>query len=347
MAALHEAPTKTRTIADLLAAHPWPREFADKRRLEWLWTVDVPVAPDVLWPLIADLSRLNRALGLPQMTFVEKDGVRWGSARYTGVKHVWQEVPWNWVSGRWYELFRIYKSGSMRALHGVYELEPTSSGTRVSIYYGVVPRSRIFDLGLKLSFGSMGRAYQRLLPQVAAEAKRDPSSPPCLRPPPPKLAGDAVARLDQLAQALTKQGLDGKLVKQLVDWIASATDDELERIRVRERARVWSIDEDELLRVRATARVPSRHALGPSRSLLGRRLPALSRRPRRDWASRRASDDRRMRCVRHLVWNRQSGRRRDHVSRALVDPTDRARRLLQCGARSQAAHSHPANRAAR
>jgi class 3 adenylate cyclase len=237
------------TIADLLKAHPWPREFADARRLEWLWTVEAPVGPDVLWPLLADLSRLNRALGLPQMTFVEKEGVRWGTARYTGVKHEWQEVPWNWVAGRWYELFRIYRKGAMRALHGIYDLQPTQTGTLVSIYYGVVPRSRIFDLGLKLNFGSMGRAYKRLLPQVAEEAKREPSSPPCLRLPAPKLGPEAVDRLDQLSKSLGEQGLDPKLVKLLVDWISCATDDELERIRVRERARVWSIDEDELLRL--------------------------------------------------------------------------------------------------
>jgi class 3 adenylate cyclase len=249
MAAQLETADKPPTIADLLRAHPWPREFADARRLEWLWIVEVPAAPDVLWPLLADLSRLNRALALPRMTFVEKDGVRWGSARYTGVMHEWQEVPWNWVAGRWYELVRVYRRGSMRALHGIYDLQPTPTGTRVSIYYGVVPSSRIFDLGLKLNFGSMGRAYKRLLPQVAEDAKRTPAAPECLRVPPPKLAPEVVARLDKLAQTLTSHGLDEKLVRQLVDWIGSATDEELERIRVRERARVWSLDEDELLRV--------------------------------------------------------------------------------------------------
>jgi len=233
----------------MLAAHPWPREYVDARKLEWLWTVDVPVTPEALWPLLADLSRMNRALGLPQMAFVEREGVRWGSARYTGVKHEWQEVPWNWVSGRWYELVRLYRKGSMRALHGVYELQPTAAGTRVSIYYGVVPRSRIFDLGLKLSFGSMGRAYRRLLPQIAEDMKRAPASPECLRPPAPTLEQEVANRLATLSQTLTEQGLDKDLVKRLVDWIGTATDDEIERIRVRERARSWSIDEDELLRV--------------------------------------------------------------------------------------------------
>lgn len=237
------------TIAELLRAHPWPREFADARKLEWLWTIDVPASPAALWPLLADVSSMNRVLGLPRMTFVEQDGVRWGTARYTGVKHEWQEVPWNWVAGRWYELVRLYRKGSMRALHGIYTMEPSEAGARVTIYYGVVPRSRIFDVGLKLSFGAMGRAYQRLLPRIAAELKDAPTAPPCLRPPPPKLVPEVGQRLDLLADTLAKQGLDATLVSRLVDWIRTATDDELERIRVRERARVWSLDEDELLRV--------------------------------------------------------------------------------------------------
>ncbi len=249
MGAALERANNLPAIEELLRSHPWPREFSSERRLEWLWTVEVPAPPSVLWPLLADLSRLNRALGLPAMTFVEREGVRWGTARYTGVKHEWQEVPWNWVAGRWYELVRIYKKGAMRALHGIYELQPTESGTRISIYYGVVPRSRIFDLGLKFNFGSMGRAYKRLLPKIAEEVKHEPAMPPCLRPPVSKLSAEVVSRLGALAEALISQGLDAKLVRPLVDWISTATDEDLERIRVRERARVWSLDEDELLRV--------------------------------------------------------------------------------------------------
>lgn len=237
------------TIADVVAAHPWPRQFANARRLEWLWTIDVPASPSQLWPLVADLARMNRALGLPLMTFTEKDGVRHGAARYTGVLHEWIEVPWNWVAGRWYELVRVYNKGSMRALHGVYQLEPHGDGTRVQIYYGVVPRARIFDLGLKWSFGAMGRAYKRLLPQIAEELARESVATPCLQPPTPSLPSEATQRLEQLAQSLIADGLDADAVRHLVDWIRTASDDELERIRVLERARAWSIDEDQLLRV--------------------------------------------------------------------------------------------------
>jgi class 3 adenylate cyclase len=237
-------------VADLLAAHPWPKELAGARRLEWLWTIDLPAPPARVWPLIADLSRLNRALGLPVMRFEDRDGERWGRARYTGVLHEWREVPWNWVSNRWYELVRIYRRGSMRALFGVYHLEPLGTGTRLHVYYGIVPRSRLLDLGLRLSFGAMGRAYRRVMPRLAAEAMRatEPLVPDGLRAPPPPLRPEAAERLDRIAQGLIGAGLDAGAVRHLADWVRTADDVDLERIRVRERARAWKLDEDELLR---------------------------------------------------------------------------------------------------
>src|SRR4051812_35579754 len=88
-------------IPELLRLHPWPAPYGAEPRLEWLWTFDLPGAPDELWPFIADTSRMNRALGVAQMTFEERGGRRWGSARNGGVLHEWLEAPWSWVAGQW------------------------------------------------------------------------------------------------------------------------------------------------------------------------------------------------------------------------------------------------------
>ncbi len=237
-------------IAEMLAQHPLPRELASARRLEWLWTVDVDATPAQMWPMVADLSRLNRALGMPPMAFTEKDGVRWGKAKYTGIPHEWIEVPWNWVAGRWYELTRLYKRGGMRALYGVVHLTPLGpQRTRVQVYYTVAPRSRFFDLGLLWNFAAMGRAYKRVLPELAAEAQKGPAVPTTLREAPPSLRPEANERLDRLGSGLIQGGLDADAVKRIVEWVRTADDVDLERMRVRERARAWEINEDQLLRV--------------------------------------------------------------------------------------------------
>lgn len=240
-------PAARTLVAELLDEHPWPGEYARARRLEWLWSVEVDVPPDVVWPLLADVGRINRALGLPRMAFAERDGVRWGQARYSGIRHEWQEVPWNWVSGRWFQLVRLYRKGGMRALHAVQRLTPIERGTRIDIYFGVVPAGRVFDMALAWSFGAMGRAFRKLLPRIASDLRRAPS-PDCLQAPPPTLTIEARRKLEQTATSLVAAGMDGALVRQLVDWIASAPDDAIERIRVRERARTWNVDEDALLR---------------------------------------------------------------------------------------------------
>src|SRR5437763_17052631 len=131
------------TIAELLARHPWPAEWASQRRLEWLWHHDLPIPPDALWPAIADTSRMNRALGVAEMKFEERDGFLWGSSRPGRVRHQWREVPWNWVAGQWLESLRIYDRGFPRAVYAVFHLEPLESGTRLYIYFGAVPRHRI------------------------------------------------------------------------------------------------------------------------------------------------------------------------------------------------------------
>jgi len=238
------------TVSQLLAEHPWPRELAGARRLEWLWTIDVAATPAQLWPVVADLSRLNRALGMPLMKFDEEDGVRIGRARYTGVLHEWTEVPWNWVSGRWYELVRLYRKGAMRALYGVVHLVPVGARTRVHVYYGVVPRSRVLDLGLKWSFAAMGRAYHRVLPKLAAElVATSAATPGALKLPATPLRPEAADRLSNLGAGLVASGLDADAVRRVVELVASADDVDVERIRVRERARAWNLDEDQLLRV--------------------------------------------------------------------------------------------------
>ncbi len=236
-------------VSSLLAAHPWPRAWADARRLEWLWAIDVPLAPDRLWPAIADVSRLNRAVGNPPMTFTEEGGVRWGRARYAGVLHVWEEVPWNWVAGRWFELHRVYQKGGMRALYGVHVLEPRGDGTRLHVYWGVVSRGRVFEPPMRLSFARLRRAYHRVIPRLADEIGRAGVAAAALyHPPAPALRPEARERLDAIATQLIAAGQDRATVTDLVEWVRRADDLDLERIRVRERARAWGRDEDTVLR---------------------------------------------------------------------------------------------------
>jgi class 3 adenylate cyclase len=235
------------TATQLLALHPYPEPWAADKRIERLWVFDVPGRPETLWPHIADTSRMNRVLGTAEITFEERDGKRWGTARNGGVRHDWIEVPWNWVANQWLTCLRIYERGFMRAMFAIHRLEPIPTGTRVYLYFGAVPRGAFGATALRLGFPTLARAYRRVLPALAHQLDR--ASPEILRLPPPVLAEPAEQRLRVQRDALVEAGLPAACVDALIDWLRTADDPDLHRIQIRERARAWNLSEPDLLRV--------------------------------------------------------------------------------------------------
>jgi class 3 adenylate cyclase len=235
------------SVGEVLARYPWPAEYAGAKRIERLWTFDLPGTPTQLWPFISDTSRLNRALGTAEMTFVEKEGKRYGSNKAGGVKHDWLEMPWNWVAEQWLTCMRIYERGFMKVMFAIHHLERIATGTRAYLYYGAIPRGAFGATALRLGFPTLERAYRRVLPQLAAQLDR--ARPEVLVMPPPPLAVDAEGRLASQRDALVSQGLPREAVEKLLDYIRTGDDADLHRIQIRERARAWKLDEQDLLRV--------------------------------------------------------------------------------------------------
>jgi class 3 adenylate cyclase len=233
--------------AELLALHPYPEPWAAEKRIERLWVFEVPCRPETLWPHIADTSRMNRVLGTAEITFEERGGKRWGTARNGGVRHEWIEVPWNWVANQWLTCLRIYERGFMRVMFAIHRLEPIPTGTRVYLYFGAVPRGAFGAAALRLGFPTLARAYRRVLPALAQQLDRD--RPEVLRLPPLELAEPAEQRLRVQRDALVAAGLPAACVEALIDWLRTADDPDLHRIQIRERARAWNVSEQDLLRV--------------------------------------------------------------------------------------------------
>lgn len=245
------APGSPLSVEQLLKLHPWPEPYAQEKRQEWLWHYDLPGKPDALWRLISDTSRLNRALGVAEMTFEERPGAAkselWGTAKNGGVQHEWLEVPWNWVAGQWLTCTRVYTRGFSKVMYAIHRLEPYDGGCHVYLYFGAVPRGTIGRLALRYGFPSVGRAYDRVLPPLAKQLAA--MQPGLLVLPPPVLEAEAEQRLAAVQAQLRDKGLDGRCVDELFAWIRTGDEADLYRIQVRERARAWNVDERELLRV--------------------------------------------------------------------------------------------------
>jgi class 3 adenylate cyclase len=247
VAAPEGASSQPLTLEQLLALHPWPAEWASQKRIERLWVFDVAAAPEALWPFLSDTSRMNRALGTAEMTFREDQGLRRGSAKPGGVRHEWVEVPWNWVANQWLTSLRIYERGFFRAVWSIQRLEAIPTGTRVYLYFGTVPKNALTGAAIRIGFPSIEKAYRRVLPALAAQLDR--LRPEVLQLPPPELTPAAEERLSVQRSALIERGLPPACVDALIDWIRTGDPMDLHRIQIRERARVWKLDESELLRV--------------------------------------------------------------------------------------------------
>jgi class 3 adenylate cyclase len=235
------------TVAQLLERHPWPEPWVKEKRIERLWTFDLPCTPEAIWPYVADTSRMNRALGTAEMTFEERDGKRYGSAKNGGVRHEWLELPWNWVANQWLTCVRVYDKGFMKLMYAIHRVDKIATGSRLYLYFGAVPRGAFGAAALRLGFPTLERAYKRVLPQLAQQL--DKLQPAVLMLPPPALPEQAESRLRAQRDQLVNAGLPRASVDALIDWIRTGDDPDLHRIQIRERARAWKLPEDELLRV--------------------------------------------------------------------------------------------------
>ena len=246
--ALVAPPPAPYTVDEMAALHPWPARWGDGARLTYLWHFDLKSSPGDVWRITADTSRLNRALGTAEMHFEDRGSERWGWSKPGGIRHVWRELPWNWVAGEWLECVRVYSRGFMKVMQGVQRVTPLpDGGARFTAYFSFLPRSRIGAVAIRIGFPGNEKVYRRVLGELDRQMAM--VTPELLQIAPAPLGPEPRARLDRIRAELIGGGLDRDAVVKLCEWVATADDVDLHRIQVRERARRWGLDEDAVLRV--------------------------------------------------------------------------------------------------
>src|SRR5437870_6033882 len=104
-----------------------------------------PMSVDEAWRLLADTNHLNRAIGLPAVSFSPLDGARstfTRSARSRAFGLIplsWKEYPFDWVRNRSYKVRREFDQGPLAVLEGGIELEPAGSETIVKAFADYTP----------------------------------------------------------------------------------------------------------------------------------------------------------------------------------------------------------------
>lgn len=233
-------------VESMRKLHPPPADVAaDPSLREWVFSFDVPVPSDALWRVVSDTSRINRALGLDEMFFEERDGVLHGSNRSLGLAQAWVETPWSWVQDSHLTTVRRYSRGMARSVFASYRLEPSEDGasTRFIVYFGWVPRGLLGALLVQLGMWWLGRRYDAVVDGLARSGKALALPPP----PPPTLEPESRARALECARKLRERGLDTTCVDRLVELVTSGDELDLDRIAPLELVHAFGVDEQALI----------------------------------------------------------------------------------------------------
>lgn len=245
---LSNHPVYGKTYRWISEEFPWPTRLGPSP-LEWLWHIDLKMTVQQVWPKLIDTSRFNRALGLSALNIQEKEGRLHARGKVAGFAQVWQEPPWNWVSGRWLICERQYAKGFAETLRVIYVLEPLpdKSAVRLFIYYGWIPRNPIFSRLLKLSMPNLISGYNRVLSQIEAAASSKKIDPYILAAKSMSVA--AQRRLFSFFGSLQEKGFTEHLIENLTRTVQESDDFDVARLQVKRLACEWNVEVDEVLRL--------------------------------------------------------------------------------------------------
>lgn len=243
--ALAKAP---QSIEQFLADHPWTNaQLAQGKPLDFLWHFEVDAPPEKVWPHLSDTSRLNRAMGVSQMHFEERDGVLHGSTTNAGIVSEWVEVPWTWVAERTITSVRLYSRGFAHMVRAIFDIEPLPANrSRVRIHFGWIPRGWWQRILLKLGMGALEKEFEKALAEIAKHSTDAATITPFVAVA-PELPPESLPRFDALSKRMSTEGVDTGSMQRLRAFILEGDDFDLYRIQVRPLARRWNMDEFQLL----------------------------------------------------------------------------------------------------
>lgn len=210
----------------------------------WVW--HFPEPPAAVWAAFADTPRLNEAVGAPKHQIEELQRpngavTRLAHAMLRRTTLEWEERPYQWVEGRWFRQERLFHKGPLRRLEVSLELAAEDGGG-VRAHYSLGAEPAGWGGRLSLGFGFLDRigrdveAGVRILAAAAAAGTPASADLPGVAPHPHPTR---TLRVDGMVEAIEAGGNGHGLARRLADFVLSAPDSDVERIRPLALARAW------------------------------------------------------------------------------------------------------------
>ncbi len=219
--------------------HPRPRGNGSGQLWQQVFRWELASDAAALWPLVSNTERLNRAAGLPSVTYrthKDADGVlrKIGSFRLAGMEIEWEEHPFEWIEGRRMGVLREFTRGPFEWFKSTVELSPRDEGGTTLVHtVQIQTRNALGRIVANIEAGWKGgraldRIYRRIDKSLQFErhnALHDPFETP------DKLDRSAEQRLEQRVERLLQMGVDYELADKLVEYLRSASAQSLAQIR--------------------------------------------------------------------------------------------------------------------
>ena len=201
-----------------------------------------------VWEAMADTARYNESLGLPKHEIREEqqaDGsVRFfATAKIGPVKLAWEDIPQEWVHGRWFRHLRLFSKGPLKSLKAIVGFDDAEDGGSVCRYALEVEPSGLFGrLLLKLGFFKAAeRDFNTAADQVETWAAGERAT--AFEGKPLKPDAERRARLDNAIARIETSRYGHGLGQRLADWLLTAQEIDLMKIRPLYLARLWGVPE--------------------------------------------------------------------------------------------------------
>jgi class 3 adenylate cyclase len=201
-----------------------------------------------VWEVIADTARYNEFVGLPKHEIREEeqpDGSMrfFGTAKIGPVTIAWEDIPQEWVHGQWFRHLRIFTKGPLKSLKAVVRFEDVDDGGTLCRYaLEVEPRGVLGRLLLKHGFFKAAeRDFNTVAERVESWAAGERATAYEGKPVEPD--AEQRARLDNAIARIDTSRYGHGLGKRLAEWLLTAQELDLMRIRPLQLARLWGVPE--------------------------------------------------------------------------------------------------------
>jgi carbon monoxide dehydrogenase subunit G len=137
---------------------------AEDLLFEWRWRFGAP--PEVVWPVISDTERFNRAAGIPPVKFEMVSSPERGIYRVGRVKEgsrwvTWDEHPFDFEEPRRFSVLRRYHRGPVAEAEFMADLAPEGGGSELTYRIRVTSRRPADVAGNRKAYGALKKSFDK------------------------------------------------------------------------------------------------------------------------------------------------------------------------------------------